>query len=188
MRQGALGAALVHGLLYTIPGIIGWAPVLRADVYEISSFGGITLADNIIGWFNQQSSKIVIQFWDVVGIFWQVTIVLLLIALSRCRGTLPESDARPSRLLRKVAVLAAITSGLALIIDIGGTVHWVANLDKSQSNWFPFTVPTMGQVIFRSTINMIPELCRLAVAVIVYRSLPTYASVPVERPLDSPNP
>jgi hypothetical protein len=168
LKLAALATALIQGILITGPNLYGWILMLRQDWHRIQAFGLATQADNLWAWFHETSTSWD-KTWSLILLFAQLAFMLFLIALIRYRNQPPESGVRQSHLLREAAALATITGGLAVILSIGGHVYAALRFSKHQ---YEFGGSTLEQLVVRSALSMIPDVCCMIAAYIVYRSQP----------------
>jgi hypothetical protein len=174
LKRAALATAIVYGLLFTAPGVLGWVLALRRDLHEIQAFGRITVAGNFLAWLDE-TSQAGDRTWQTISVFAEVAFVLFLVALFLYRNESAEAGPRLSRPLRKAAALATIMGGLGTILNIGVQVYAATQFRKPEPFIDDLFTPgprTLGQFIVKNALSMIPDECFLVAAFVVYRAQP----------------
>ena len=170
LKLAALATALIQGMLVTGPNVYGWILMLRQAWNEMQAFGLATQADNFWAWFHETSTAWG-ETWRLIGLFAQLAFMLFLIALFRYRNQPPESGVRQSYLLREAAALATITGGLAVILNLGRQVYAALEFINHHNDW-SFGESTLGQLVVRNALSIVPEVCWMIAAYIVCLSQP----------------
>ncbi len=147
-----LGAFLVIGVSSTALGPEGWAISGAASASQPS-------------------------LWHVLRYLSDAAIVLLLIALIRSpRGVAPQ---RNGGLLRNAALAASIAALVAVVLNTAVMIY-TAKVMMAQQHGLLMTVgghieyvnkPTAAQIALSFALNSLPQLCRLMIPLIVYRSI-----------------
>ena len=157
------------------PRILGWTRTLSSDWYEIQWSGGTT-QEEILGWL-RTSNLVGPQFWGLVLLFSQVAFLLFLIALFRQGDEVQDTKDRRSYWLREAAALATIVGGVALLGRIGQQIYTLVELRRHGDDVAWLGSPSPGTIIVGMAVNILPELCWMLAAYIVYKSVPVQPAV-----------
>ena len=149
-RRTALGTALVYGALFAAPALYALFLMLRQDLQSVSRTPGLAN-----------------QVWATLGSLSELAFCLFLFALFFQKD---QPQAYVSTALREIAALAAITAALVVVLSLGGTVYGALELRKQAS--IQFVGDSVGKLVTRSLISMIPRLCELIAAYIIFKSQP----------------
>jgi hypothetical protein len=106
-----------------------------------------------------------------------VAFLLFLIALFRHGNDVRDTEVRRSYWLREAAALATVVGGFALLGRIGQRVYVLVELRRQSDDGAWFGSPRPGQIIVGMVISIIPEVCWMLAAYIVYKSVPPASAV-----------
>ncbi|MCP5120423.1 MAG: hypothetical protein GY953_57245 [bacterium] len=154
LKNLALATALVSGALVVAPGIYRWVQLMAGYWAEARWAEGTTVAGKIWNWGEISQART----WALHGVIVvsRLAVILFLVALVRHTDETPDAETRRSYVLREVAALATIVSGLAVVsFAVSGVV-----------NSFAFSR------ILSTVTSLLPQACVTVTAYIVYKSLP----------------
>ncbi len=149
-KRIALGAACVYSLLFVAPAMYALFLMVRQDLQSVS-----------------RTPDLANQVWAALGSLSELAFCLFLFALFLQKDQL---QAHVSSALREIAALAAITAAFVVVLSVGGTVYGALELRKQAS--IQFVGDSVGKLVARSLISMLPRVCELIAAYIVFKSLP----------------
>jgi len=149
-KRIALGAACVYGLLFVAPALYALFLMVRQDLQGVS-----------------QTPNLANQVWAALGSLSEFAFCLFLVALFFQKDQL-QTDTSSS--LRETAALAAITAALVVVLSLGGMVYGAVELRKQAS--IQYVGDSVGKLLARSLISMIPRICELIAAYIIFKSQP----------------
>lgn len=170
-RRIVLVLTVLLATLVVAPGGHDFARALSADWREIQSSAGGTVAAQIADWL--QMSRVAPQLWNLILLLSQAVFLVFLTALYRHLGSTGNAGLQRAYWLREIAALTTIVGGLGLILQIGGqTRAWARHraLDDVYAS------PSVMKFILQLMLDVLPDICAMVAAWIIYKSVPTQAS------------
>ena len=155
--------AILYGAVIVAPALYHWKTSLATAVGEIQIEARSTVAAKLGLWLSERQAAQ--QLWGLVPLCASVTFLLVLIAFY----VNTASSTGPTRTwwLREVAALTSITGGISLL---WGTA-WRA--------WFlarAIYPPEPVRFAWTTIRSIVPDLCWMLTAYIIYRSVPSASS------------
>ena len=143
--------------------------MLSADLDGIQQSSGTTVASRIAEWFATSNSWP--QFWNLVLLFAESSVLWFLIALIRGRRRVRESETRRLYWLREIAALTTIIGGFAVILGVGQYIPAFVEARRNPEGFWLVGV-SVPQFIVRAVFNIAPQVCMMLLAWIIYKSVP----------------
>jgi hypothetical protein len=179
MRYLALATALVAGIFEALPRIIGLLQVVYQSLPYIHSYGGKTEAARLGRWLYHFYVPYV---WGAVTLLSYLSVILFLVFLMLSKGDSSSGNERSACMVRRTALIATIVGGLAVGWNLFGQVY--SAVKYTPRNIYGLSIfndadlndiETKLHFILRHSFSVIPLLCWLSVAWIVYKGIPRAA-------------
>jgi hypothetical protein len=179
LRRLALTTAFVLGVVFTAPGLYRLLGAVLQDWSRLGWFGETAVAPKLWHWFLSNNARN--EMWRFIIELSQLAVALFLVTLARSSSNAAPVFENRLKLLKRAATVATIAAGIAVMLNVAGQLSAAREYARHREDNIFWGGPTQLEFVFRNFLGGIPELCRLAIPLIIYMSLlPEAPSEPAE--------